>query len=85
MRIPGIHVNISWPEVIQGGLLTVATGAAAAPLFMNAFGLPFELAWALSVIPLFWYYVSAWLFGEPFAPGWITPSIPLVLVFLGGF
>lgn len=52
---------------------------------MKAFGLPFELAWALSVIPLFWYYVSAWLFGEPFAPGWITPSIPLTMVFLSGF
>lgn len=85
MRIPGIHVKLSWPEVLQGGLLTVATGAAAAPLFMRAFGLPFELAWALSVIPLFWYYISAWLFGEPFAPGWITPSIPLTLVFLGGY
>jgi hypothetical protein len=85
MRIPGVHVSLSWPEIIQGGLLTVATGAAAAPLFMKAFGLPFELAWALSVIPLFWYYISAWLFGEPFAPGWITPSIPLTLVFLAGY
>ena len=85
MRIPGVHVSFSWPEIIQGGLLTVATSAAAAPLFMKAFGLPFELAWALSVIPMFWYYISAWLFGEPFAPGWITPSIPLTLVFLAGY
>jgi hypothetical protein len=85
IRIPGIHVPNSWPESIQGGLLTLATAAAAAPLFMRAFALPFEYAWALSALPLFWYYVSAWLFGEPFAPGWITPSIPLVLVFLGGY
>lgn len=82
MRIPGIHVDISWADVIQGGLLTLATAGAATPLFMRAFGLPFELAFALSVIPIFWYYVQSWLFGEPFAPGWITPSIPLVLVYL---
>ena len=85
MRIPSIHVGFSWPELLQGGLLTMATTAAAAPLFMRAFNLSFELAWALAVIPLFWYYVSVWLMGEPFAPGWITPSIPLTLVFLARF
>lgn len=85
MRIPGIHVNFTWPESLQGGLITLATAAAAAPLFMAYFDVTFEQAWALAVIPLFWYYVQAWLFGDPMAPGWITPSIPLVLVFLGSY
>lgn len=85
IRIPGIHVGVSWPESIQGGLISMVTAAAAAPLFIKYFGLPFEIAWALSIIPLIWYYAQPLLFGEPFAPGWITPSIPLVLVFLAGY
>jgi hypothetical protein len=85
IRIPGIHVKLSWPESLQGGLITLATAAAAAPLFMRFFGLPFELAWALSIMPLIWYYVQPLLFGDPFAPGWITPSIPLVIVFLTSY
>ncbi|MFZ5642800.1 MAG: hypothetical protein ACOY46_04320 [Bacillota bacterium] len=85
IRIPGVHVGLSWPEIIQGGLLSMATAAAAAPLFMKCFGLSFEQAWALSILPMIWYFSQAILFGEPYAPGWITPAIPLVLVFLGGF
>jgi hypothetical protein len=82
MRIPFIHIGWSIPELVQGGFITLATGAAAASLFMRAFGLPFELAWGLAILPLIWYYVQIVVFGEPFAPGWITPSIPLVLPFL---
>jgi hypothetical protein len=85
IRIPFYHVKLTLPESLQGGLITLATAAAAAPLFMRFFGLPFEIAWALSALPLIWYYVQPLLFGDPFAPGWITPSIPLVLVFLGGY
>ena len=82
IRIPFIHVGWSLPELIQGGFVTLATAAAAGAIFMRSFGLPFELAWALAITPLIWYYVQIVIFGEPFAPGWITPSIPLVLPFL---
>ncbi len=85
LRIPFVHVSLTWPEALQGSFLSLATAAAAAPLFMRFFGLPFELAWALSVMPFIWYLVQPVLFGEPFAPGWITPSIPLVIVFLTGY
>lgn len=84
LRVPGVHMGWSLPELAQGGFITMATGAAAAGIFMKCFGLPFEFAWALAIIPLFWYYVQIVLFGEPFAPGWVTPSIPLVMVFLAG-
>jgi hypothetical protein len=82
LRIPFIHIGWSIPDLIQGGFVTLATAAAAGAIFMRAFGLPFELAWALAITPLIWYYVQIVVFGEPFAPGWITPSIPLVLPFL---
>ncbi len=86
MRIPGIHVAVDLSMALQGGLLSMATGAAVAPLFMRFFGFSFEIAWALAVVPqIFWVYAGAWLFGDTFAPGWITPSLPLTMVFLAGF
>jgi hypothetical protein len=38
------------------------------------------------IIQLFWVWaVPTVLCGEPYAPGWITPALPLVMAFLGGF
>ena len=85
-RIPGIHVNFSMPEIIQGGLLTTATGGVVAALTMKYFQVPFEVAWAVVLIQLFWLWVVPTVIcGEPFAPGWITPALPLVMAFLGKF
>lgn len=84
-RIPGIHVGISWPEVIQGGLLSAATGGAVAPLMMRYFEVSFEIAWTVCFIQIFWIWISTILFSDPYPPGWITPALPLVIVFLNGF
>lgn len=85
-RIPGVHVNFSLPEIIQGGLLTTATGGVVAALTMTYFKVPFEVAWAVVLIQLFWLWVvPTVILGEPYAPGWITPALPLVMTFLGGF
>lgn len=85
-RIPGIHVDFSLPEIIQGGLLTTATGGVVAALTMKFFQVPFEVAWAVVLIQLFWLWViPTVLCGEPYAPGWITPALPLVMSFLGTF
>lgn len=84
-RIPGIHVGVTWPEVIQGGLLATATGGAVAPLMMRYFEISFEVAWTVVFIQIFWVWAHTFLFGEPYGPGWITPALPLVLVFLNGF
>jgi hypothetical protein len=85
-RIPGVHVNFSWPEMIQGGLLTTATAGVVAALTMRFFEVPFEVAWAVVLIQLFWVWVFPTLIcGEPYAPGWITPVLPLVMAFLAGF
>lgn len=85
-RIPGIHVDFSIPEIIQGGLLTTATGGVVAGLTMKFFEVPFEVAWAVVLIQLFWLWViPTVVLGEPYAPGWITPALPLVMTFLGSF
>lgn len=81
-----MHINFSIPEIIQGGLLSTATAGVAASLHMKFFGLPFEVAWAIALIQMFFLWaVPVLLLGEPYAPGWVTPALPLVLVFLGGF
>lgn len=84
-RIPGIHVGFSLPEIIQGGLLTTATAGVVAALTMKYFNVPFEVAWAVMFIQLFWLVAQPLLFGEPYAPGWITPALPLVMGFLAQF
>ncbi len=85
-RIPGIHVDFSLPEIIQGGLLTAATGGVVAALTMKFFQVPFEVAWAVVLIQLFWLWVIPTVVcGEPYAPGWITPALPLVMAFLSSF
>lgn len=85
MRLPGIHVPITWSEVIQGGFLSLATGGALAPLMMKFFDVSFEVAWSIVAIQLFWVWSQSFLFGDAYAAGWITPALPLTLVFLGGF
>jgi hypothetical protein len=85
LRIPGVHHSLSWPEVIQGGLLSVAVGGAVAPLMMRFFDMPFEVAWAAVFAIIFWCWAGTLLFGEPYNPGWITPSLPLTIVFLGAY
>lgn len=84
-RIPGVHVGISLPILIQGAIIATATGGSLAPLMMQFFDVSFEVAWTTMSIQLFWVWSHTMLFGEPHAPGWITPALPLVILFLGGF
>ncbi|WP_144449103.1 hypothetical protein [Halalkalibacter nanhaiisediminis] len=85
LRLPGVHVGISWPEVLQGGVLSLATGGALAPLMMQYFDISFEVAWSIVAIHLFWVWTQTFLFGDAYTAGWITPSLPLTLVFLGNY
>ena len=84
-RIPGIHIGAPLPEVLQGGLLTLATCGAVAPLMMTYFDIPFEVAWTVAIFDYIWVNAGAMFFGEPYIPGWITPAIPLVVALMGGF
>ncbi|MFV8827661.1 hypothetical protein [Alkalihalobacterium sp. APHAB7] len=85
LRLPGVHVPITWSEVIQGGFLSLATGGALVPLMMQYFDIPFGVAWSIVSIQLFWVWTQSFLFGDAYAAGWITPALPLILVFLGSF
>jgi hypothetical protein len=79
LRIPLLHYRAEWPELLQGLTVGSATGLSVVPLYAEHFGMPFETAIALVVLQTLVICSSFLLFGEPFAPGWLTPALPLVL------
>ena len=79
LRIPLVHYRVEWPELFQGLTVGSATGMAVVPLYAEHFHMPFETAIALVVVQTLFIFSSFLLFGEPFAPGWLTPALPLVL------
>lgn len=80
-RLPFYHTRLLWPEFFQGLVLTSATGLALVPLMMEYYGLSFEQAVAMSFIHGFLIGIASIAFGEPYAPGWVTPALPLVITF----
>lgn len=85
-RVPFLHTRLYWSEFLQGVFVASATGLALVPLMTSQFGLTFEEAVAASLIHSFLITSAAVFFGEPYAPGWITPALPLVLTFvMGGY
>jgi hypothetical protein len=80
-RLPFYHTRLLWPEFLQGTALASATGLALVPLMMQFFGLTFEQAIAMSFIHGFLIGIAPIVFGEPYAPGWVTPALPLVITF----
>lgn len=82
LRIPILHTKIYWKEFLQGLVIASATGLALVPLLTGAFGLTFEEAVAMATIHSILIQSSWMVFGEPYAPGWITPALPLVITFV---
>ena len=83
IRLPLIHYRWEFPEMIQGFVMFVV-GLAMIPLLEKYLGMPYEAALAFTFIAGVGYMLPA-LLGVPLVPGWITPAIPVVLLFLGGY
>ena len=83
VRFPFIHYKLESVEFIQGLILGV-TALAAVPYLEQYLGLPYELAWSCVIIETMLYMLHS-LLGDPVVPGWITPTLPLTIVFLEGF
>jgi hypothetical protein len=83
IRLPFIHYRWEYPEMIQG-LIMFVVGLAMIPLLQKYLGMPYEAALAACVIAGIGYMLPA-LLGVPLVPGWITPAIPVVLLYLQGF
>jgi len=83
IRFPFIHYRFEWPDYFQG-LLMCAVDLAAIPLIVELLGMPFEAALAIVILNGF-FYLFHHLLGDPVVPGWITPAIPIILVYIETF
>ena len=81
-RLPFYHTRLMWPEFLQGLLVSTATGLALVPLLMGYFGLGFEQAVTCTMLHSVLLVAALYVFGEPYAPGWNTAALPLVMAFV---
>ena len=83
VRLPLVHYRWETAEMVQGLVLFVIS-LSMIPILENQLGLPYDVALAYVLVCQVCFMLPAML-GVPFIPGWITPALPLVLVFLGNF
>jgi hypothetical protein len=82
MRIPLVHLRFSLSNMLQGFAVAGATGLALVPYFMALLGLNFEEAVTMAMFHSVLISFSWMFFGDPYAPGWLTPAIPFVVAFI---
>lgn len=80
LRLPFIHYRFELPDYIQG-LLMCAVCLGIIPVLQEYLGMPFEVAITIVIMNGFLYLWHSHL-GDPVVPGWITPAIPLLLLWL---
>ena len=61
-----------------------AVDLAAIPLMIELLGMPFNVALAVVLLNGI-LYLSHHLLGDPVIPGWITPAVPLIMVYCSAF
>lgn len=83
IRLPIIHYKPESAEFIQA-LFMFVVSLSMIPLLQQYLGLPYEIALAYVVVCGIGFMLPA-LLGVPFVPGWITPAIPVVVLFLSQF
>lgn len=83
LRLPFIHWEWEFPEMIQA-IVVFMTGAAATAYLQDMFGFSFELALFIVIVHEALYLVNN-LLGDAMIGGWITAAIPLIIAFLGTF
>jgi hypothetical protein len=83
IRLPFVHYRFEWQDYTQG-LVMCAVDLSAIPLMQELLGMPFEAALAIVVLNGILYLLHH-LLGDPVIPGWITPAIPLLALYLEGF
>jgi hypothetical protein len=82
LRLPLMHLKVVPSQMLQGLVVASGTSMIMAPVMIGYFGLSFEEAVALIMLANTVLCASFILFGEPFAPGMLTPAFPLVLTFI---
>ncbi len=83
IRLPFIHYRFEIADYAQG-LIMCAVCLGIIPVLTEYLGMPFEIAITIVILNGFLYLWHAHL-GDPVVPGWITPAIPLLLLWLKTF
>lgn len=83
VRLPLIHYRLELIETIQA-LIIFVVALGMIPLLEQYLGLPYEVALAYVFVSALGFLLPS-LLGVPMVPGWITPAIPVVLLFLEDF
>lgn len=83
VRLPLVHYPLELVEAIQA-LIMFVVGLAVIPLLQQLLGMSFEVALAVTIVFMATLLLSP-LLGVPFVPGFITPAIPLVVLFLSQY
>ena len=79
VRIPFIHYKLEKAEFIQAFIMFVVS-VSIIPILQQSLGLPYEVAMAYVFISGIGFLLPA-LLGEPVVPGWITPAIPIIVLY----
>lgn len=83
IRLPFIHYRFEIADYIQG-LLMCAVCLGALPMLQEYLGMPFNVALAIVVLNGMLYCTHV-LLGDPVVPGWVTPAIPLLILYVSSY
>lgn len=83
IRLPFIHYRWETAEMFQA-LIMFVVSLGMIPLLEKYLGLPYDVALSYVTVCGIGFLLPA-LLGVPYVPGWITPGIPVVLLFLGDY
>src|SRR5690606_39447672 len=81
--LPFVHYRWEFAEMVQA-LIMFVVSLAMIPLLEKYLGVPYDVALAYVVVCGIGFMLPA-LLGVPLVPGWITPGIPVVLLFLSDY
>ena len=79
-----LHGQLAPGARVVAGAMVKHLPRAAGDLLEKYLGMPYEAALAFTFIAGLGYMLPA-LLGVPLVPGWITPAIPVVILFLNGY
>ena len=83
IRIPGIHYKFEIADYVQG-LIMCAVCLSAIPMLQEYLGMSFNVALAIVALNGILYCLHVFL-GDPVIPGWVTPAIPLLMLYVSEF
>lgn len=83
LRLPLIHYRLETPELIQG-VVIFTIGLSMIEIMTNVVGMSYTAALTITIFQQFLMLLPSTL-GIPLVSGFITPLLPVIVVFLGNY